>query len=210
MAESAQDLYARIVADLGPEGRLPMTPAQTWDVFPWEVVDGEIVPKLLTPPLDADAPRSGDPGGKPCGTCAGGGPGELLWENEEWTLRPMPRGGLPLILMLETKEHLEYTDLSDDQAADLGRLSLWIARIMESLDGIGRAHVMRIGDGSAHLHIWFIARHEGFPGILGSFAVEFDDMLPPTPEESWLADQRTVARKLAQHDGHSRVPEDAL
>jgi hypothetical protein len=206
MAESAQDLYARIVADLGTDGRLPMTPAQTWDVFPWEVVDGAMVPKVLAAPADSDAPRQGDPGGPGCDTCAGGSPlGHLLWENDRWTLRPMPRGGLPLVLMLETKEHLDYTDLSDDQAAELGRLSLWVTRIMESIDGIGRTHVMRIGDGSAHLHVWLVGRPQGFAGIRGSFAIEFDDMLPPTPEESWLLDQRTVARKLAQHDGRALV-----
>jgi hypothetical protein len=204
MAESAQDLYARIVADLGPDGRLPMTPAQTWDVFPWEVVDGAMVPKVLAPPLEADAPRSGEPGGNACSACASDGH-DHLWENDTWALRPMARAGLPLVLMLETKEHLDYTDLSDDQASELGRLSLWITRITESLDGIGRTHVMKIGDGASHLHMWFVSRHAGFSGILGSFAIEFDDMLPQTPEETWLADQRTVARKLAQHDGRALV-----
>ncbi|MFL6159546.1 MAG: hypothetical protein ACJ72D_25965 [Marmoricola sp.] len=200
MAESPEELYARIVAEVGTEGRIAMTPAVGWDVFPWEVVDGEMVPKVLAPPLPAEAPREGDPGGKDCSTCAGRG-AAVLWENDSWTLRPMPRGGLPLVLMLELKEHLDFTDLSDDQAAELGRLTLWIARIMESIDGIGRAHVMRIGDGSAHLHVWLVGRPERFGAILGSFAIEYDDMLPATPEDSWLADQRTVARKLAQHDG---------
>lgn len=205
MAESPEDLYARITAQVGEHGRLPMTPAVDWDVFPWEVVDGAIVPKVLAAPLAADNPREGDPGGKPCGICAGERDDATIWENETWTLRPMPRGGLPLILMLEPKEHLDYTDLDDDQAAELGRLSLWTARIMEHLDHVGRVHVMRIGDGAAHLHVWFIARPERFGQILGSFAIEYDDMLPATPEESWLADQRTVAQRLALHDGRALV-----
>ncbi|HET6154421.1 MAG TPA: hypothetical protein VFE15_15870 [Marmoricola sp.] len=208
MAESAEDLYARIVEQVGADGHLPMTPAQGWDVFPWEVVDGAMVPKVLAPPLAVEAPREGDPGGKACTTCdasSGRTPKTLLWENDDWILRPVARGGLPLILMLETKEHVDFTDLDDDQAAELGRLSLWVARIMESLDGIGRTHVMRIGDGSAHLHIWFVGRPERFGGILGSFAVEYDDMLPQTPLDPWLADQRTVARKLAQHDGRALI-----
>ena len=206
MAESPEDLYARIVAQVGPDGRLPMTPAQSWDVFPWEVVDGAMVPKVLAPPLAVENPRTGDPGGDPCSLCTGGtGHGTVLWENEAWTLRPMPRGGLPLILMLEPKEHLDYTDLDDDQAAELGRLSLWITRIMSHLDNVGRVHMMRIGDGSAHLHVWFIARPARFGGILGSFAVEWDDMLPATPEDSWLADQQAVARRLALHDGRALV-----
>ncbi|MFL6159001.1 MAG: hypothetical protein ACJ72D_23180 [Marmoricola sp.] len=205
MAESPEDLYARIAAQVGEGGRLPMTPAVDWDVFPWEVVDGAIVPKVLAAPLAADTPREGDPGGKPCGICAGNRDDSTIWENEAWTLRPMPRGGLPLILMLEPKEHLDYTDLDDDQAGELGKLSLWTARIMEHLDHVGRVHVMRIGDGAAHLHVWFIARPARFGQILGSFAVEYDDMLPATPEESWLADQRTVAQRLALHDGRALV-----
>ena len=130
MAETPEDLYARIVEQVGAAGRLPMTPAVAWDVFPWEVVDGAIVPKVLAAPLAADNPREGDPGGKPCSVCAGDRDGATIWENDGWTLRPMPRAGLPLILMLEPKEHLDYTDLDDDQAAELGRLSLWTARIM--------------------------------------------------------------------------------
>lgn len=204
MAESAEDLYARVVAAIGPEGRLPMTPAVAWDVFPWEVVGGAIEPKVLAAPLDAEAPRSGDPGGEPCPTCASDDR-LRLWENERWTLRPMPRGGLPLVLMLEPREHLDYPDLDDDRAAELGVLTVRLTRIMESLNGVGRVHSMRVGDGSAHLHIWLVARPDRFAGILGSFAIEFDDMLPPVPEEIWLADQRAVARELALHDGRALV-----
>jgi diadenosine tetraphosphate (Ap4A) HIT family hydrolase len=205
MAESPEDLHARVVADVGPDGRLPMTPAVAWDVFPWEVVGGQIVPKMLAPPLEVEAPREGEDGGKPCSNCAGDRDDRRIWENDAWVLRVMPRGGLPLILMLETKEHLDFTDLDDEQVSEMGRLSLWTTRIMESLDNTGRVHVMRIGDGAEHLHLWHIARPERFAGILGSFAVEWDDMLPPTPEESWLADQRTVAAKLALHDGRAIV-----
>lgn len=181
-----------------------MTPAQTWDVFPWEVVDGAMAPKVLAAPLDAEAPRAGDPGGEPCPACAGSG-GRVLWENERWTLRPMPRAGLPLVLLLEPKEHLDLTDLDDDHAAEFGRLTVWATRIMSNLENVGRVHVMRIGDGGSHLHLWLIARPERFGGILGSFALEWDDMLPPTPEDLWLADQETVARKLALHDGRALV-----
>lgn len=204
MAESAEDLYARVVAAVGRDGRLPMTPAVTWDVFPWEVVDGLIAPKVLAAPLAVEAPRSGDPGGEPCPTCTADDR-SLLWENERWTLRPMPRGGLPLVLMLEPRQHRDYPDLDDDLAAELGVLTVRLTRIMEALSGIGRVHSMRVGDGSAHLHIWLVARPERFSGILGSFAIEFDDMLPPVPEDTWLADQRAVARELALHDGRALV-----
>jgi len=205
MPESPEDLYARVVAQVGEDGRLPMSPVSEWDVFPWEVVDGELVPKVLAPPLDAEVPRSGDPGGAPCGTCEGKGAGARIWENERWTVKPMPRSGMPLILMLEPREHLDYTDLDDDLAAEFGRLSVWLSRIMTNLPHVGRVHVMRIGDGGAHLHVWHIARPERMPGILGSMALEWDEMLPPPPEEIWRADLKAVAERLATHDGRSLV-----
>jgi hypothetical protein len=204
MPESPEDLYARIVDQVGPGGRLPMSPVSEWDVFPWEVVDGALVPKVLAPPLQDEAPRPGDPGGGPCPTCANDA-GDRIWENERWTVKPMPRSGMPLILMLEPREHLDYTDLDDDMATEFGRLSVWLSRIMSNLPYVGRVHVMRVGDGGSHLHVWHIARPERMPGILGSMALEWDEMLPPPPEEIWRADLEAVADRLATHDGRALV-----
>ena len=61
--------------------------------------------------------------------------------------------------------------------------------------------MFRVGDGGAHLHLWFIARPERFAGILGSMAMEWDEMLPSPPEDVWRADLRAVADRLATHDG---------
>ena len=204
MPESPEDLYARVVAQVGEDGRLPMSPVAEWDVFPWEVVDGALVPKVVRPPLEVEAPRAGDAGGAPCAVCASDSP-TRIWENERWMVKPMPRAGMPLILMLEPHEHLDYTDLDDDMAAECGRLSVWLCRIMTNLPYVGRVHVMRIGDGAAHLHVWHIARPERMPGILGSMALEWDEMLPPPPEEIWRADLKAVADRLATHDGRALV-----
>ena len=204
MPESPEDLYARIVEQVGADGRLPMSPVSDWDVFPWEVVDGALAPKVLAPPLEAEAPRMGDPGGRPCSSC-GNDSGDRIWENDRWMVKPMPRAGMPLILLLEPREHLDFTDLDDDMAAEYGRLSVWLCRIMSNLPYVGRVHVMRVGDGASHLHLWFVARPERMPGILGSMAMEWDEMLPPPPEEIWRADLRAVAERLATHDGRSLV-----
>jgi hypothetical protein len=181
-----------------------MSPVADWDVFPWEVVDGVLRPKVLQPPLAAEAPRAGDPGAAPCPTCSSDG-SDRIGENERWTVKPMPRGGLPLILMLETREHLDYTDLDDDLAAEYGRISVWLSRIMSKLPYVGRVHVMRIGDGGSHVHIWHAARPERMPNILGSLALEWDEMLPPPPEDVWRADLKAVADRLATHDGRALV-----
>ena len=204
MPESPEDLYARIVALVGEQGRLPMSPIATWDVFPWEVVDGELRPKVLAPPLDVEAPRAGDPGGAPCPSCTSDGVGRI-WQNDRWIVKTMPRSGMPLVLMLEPLDHLDFTDLDDELAAEYGRLSVWLSRIMSNLPHVGRVHVMRIGDGGSHLHVWHIARPARMPGILGSMALEWDEMLPPPPEEIWRADLANVARHLATHDGRALV-----
>jgi hypothetical protein len=203
--ESPEDLYARVVAAVGEHGRLPQSDAVTWESFPWEVVDGALVPKVLRPPLAAEPPRKGDPGGDPCPTCAGAGGETRIWENDRWSVRPFHRSGMPLVLFLEPREHLDFTDLDDDLAAEYGRLTVWLTRIMSNLPYVGRVHVFRVGDGVSHLHVWFVARPERLPGIVGSMAMEWDEILPPPPEDVWRADLATVARQLATHDGRALV-----
>lgn len=204
MPESPEELYARIVAQVGESGRLPMPPVTGWEIFPWEVVDGSLQPKVLAPPAPDEPARQGDPGGDPCRTCTGDR-STAIWENEHWTVTPLPRAGMPLIVMLETREHLDYTDLDDELAAEYGRLSVRLTRIISQLPHVGRVHACRWGDGGAHCHVWFIARPARMPQIRGSMAVEWDAMLPPPPEEVWRADLKAVADRLAHHDGRALV-----
>ena len=204
MPESAEEVYARVVAAVGEGGRLPAPPLADWGIFPWEVVDGAIAPKPLPAPAD-EAPRNGEPDEATCGACRAGDD-QVIWENERWVVtRTAGPGGLPLTLFLQTKEHLDFTDLDDEHAAEYGRITVWLTRIMSHLPNVGRVHVNKWGDGGAHLHVWFVARTARQAGVLGSYAVEWDAILPPVPEEVWRADVATVAHKLANHDGHARV-----
>ena len=203
MPESADEVYARVTAAVGEDGRLPAPSLVEWDAFPWEVVDGALVPKVLPPPADEE-PRAGE-GGKPCPTCERDRAGDI-WENERWVVtRTAGPTGLPLALFLQTREHLDFTDMDDALASEYGRLTVWLSRIMSHLPNVGRVHVNRWGDGSSHLHVWFLARTARQAGVRGSFASEWDDVLPPVPEDAWRADLATVAQKLANHDGHALV-----
>jgi hypothetical protein len=198
MPESPEDLYARVMESADADGRLPMPPIATWDIFPW---DGEISTRPLQPPVSEEPVREGAPGGTPCGRCADPSR-NVIWENERWTVSSTSSpSGMPLIVFLMPKEHLDYADLDDDMAAECGRLSVWLTRIIERLDGIGRVHVMKIGDGAEHLHVWFFARPAGLLQVRGSAVPEWDDILPPVPEEIWRADLAQVARHLATHEG---------
>jgi diadenosine tetraphosphate (Ap4A) HIT family hydrolase len=204
MPESADEVYARVVGAVGPEGRLPMPPHGEWDIFPWEVADGAIAPRVLPPP--SDEPLRFGEGDRPCDACAGFEPERVVWEDERWVLvhRGQP-SGLPLVLLLHTREHMDFGDLDDDLASEFGRITNRLVRIIEHLPHIGRVHVQRIGDGGAHLHIWFLARTHRLTNVLGSYAAEWDDILPAGPDEPWRDDLRTVAAKLANWGGTARA-----
>ena len=205
MPESADEVYARVTAAAGQDGRLPAPAMSAWDIFPWEVADDAVVPKVLDAP-GPEAPREGEEGGRPCWACAGFDPARIVWEDEHWVLTATPEpSGLPLVLTLWTREHFDVGGFDDEHAGELGRIANRLVRIMEAIPGIGRVHVNRWGDGSAHSHIWFVARPEGFAQIKGSYAVEWDDILPPVPEDVWRADLHAVATKLANWGGHARA-----
>jgi diadenosine tetraphosphate (Ap4A) HIT family hydrolase len=203
MPESAEEVHARVVAAVGEDGRLPTPSLADWDAFPWEVVDGTIVPKVLPAPADEE-PRAGE-AGKPCPTCERD-PALDIWENDRWVVTRMAQpGGLPMTLFLQSKEHQDFSEMDDDTASEYGRIAVWLSRIMCHLPHVGRVHVNRWGDGSSHLHVWFIARTKGQTGIKGSYAAEWDHILPAVPEDVWRADLHTIAEKLANHDGRALV-----
>lgn len=205
MPESAEEVYARVVAAVGADGRLPMPPQGDWDIFPWEVADGELAPRVLQPPSDEPV-RRGESADRPCGACAGFDPELIVWEDDQWVLtHDGAPSGLPIVVVLHPREHLDLDTLDDDLASELGRISVRLVRIIEHLPHIGRVHVSRWGDGGAHLHVWFIARTARLTNVLGSPTIDWDEILPPGPEDVWRADLHTVADKLANWGGHARA-----
>ncbi|MCW2816402.1 MAG: hypothetical protein JWN84_3857 [Nocardioides sp.] len=205
MPEPAEDVHARIVDAVGADGHLPMPPKGEWDIFPWEVVDGEIVPRTLAPPSDEE-PRWGESPDKPCSCEKGFDASRIVWEDEHWVLTHAGApSGLPLVMVLHTREHLDMGELDDELASQLGRISSRLVRIIENLPHIGRVHVNPWGDGGAHFHQWFFARTARLTGVLGSTALDWDDVIPPGPEDVWRADLHTVATKLANWGGDARA-----
>lgn len=206
MAESAEEVHARIVAAAGAGGHLPMPPMGDWDIFPWTVVDGAVAPRRLPEPTDED-PRWGESAEKPCGRCANGpDPSRLVWEDETWTLsHGGAPSGLPVVLILEPREHLDFGRFDDDLASQHGRICNRLVRIIESLPNLARCHVNRWGDGGSHAHTFFVGRTARLSRVLGSPAIDWDEIIPPGPETVWRADLRVVAMKLANWGGEARV-----
>ena len=187
MPETPEQIYERSVSTL----RMPAV--EKWMTFPFE---GEMQPRTLLPPEPNERPRSGE-GGVSCGRCAASDD-EYLWTNERWRLHSLREpSGLPVVVLLESRAHYaEPGDLPDDLAADCGIMLARVERAVRSVGEIGRVHVCRWGDGSEHLHWWFMARPARLPQLLGTFAALWDDVLPPTPEDVWKENLAQVARHL--------------
>jgi diadenosine tetraphosphate (Ap4A) HIT family hydrolase len=185
--ETAEQLYARAA------GALRMPPVEEWDTFPF---DGEMRPRPLLPPVEAEPPRYGE-GGVDCARCSRGDDG-YLWAGERWRLWGSDRPtGLPVIVLLEPREHYaEPGDLPDELAAECGVMLARVERAVRAVGQIGRVHVCRWGDGSEHLHWWFMARPARVPQLIGSFAAIWDDILPPLPEDVWRANLDAVSHAL--------------
>lgn len=108
--------------------------------------------------------------------------------------------------MLHPREHYDMADLPDGLAAELGVLSAHVVRHVQALPHIARAHVYRIGDGGAHLHIWFFARPEGQTQLYGSWMPVWDDLLPEYPADVADAEAAVVADALVSSAGGRRTP----
>lgn len=186
-----EDFYAHVLAAADNERRLPLSRMTSWDVAPFEQENLRVVP--LRTPVVPEAPRQ-DENPRTCGPCTSGE--EDVWCNEHWRLRRVGPVGVPLVLMLWPREHYDLDDLPDERAAELGVLSTHIARHVEALPNIARAHVYRVGDGGAHLHMWFFARPLGQSQLYGSWLPVWDDLLPAYPENLAQLDAESVARAL--------------
>ncbi len=201
MAESADELYRRVAAGVDADGRLPMPSLEGWDTFPFE---GELRVKQLLPPEAVEPPRKGeDPGD--CRRCLSGLEG-AIWHDERWLVTRLDEpSGLPVVVLLQPRAHGDLGDLDDETAADLGRMLVRVERAVCGVPGIARVHVGRWGEGSAHLHWWFLARPFGFAQLRSSFAEIWDSILPPLPEDVWRQNLALVASTLAE--GGGVVPE---
>lgn len=185
-------LRARQAEQASPDGWLPLPSYASWPSFPYE---GDLHVRRAEDVLLPEPPRQGE-GGVDCEACAA--PDEAyLWTDVEWRLRSTAEPtGLPVVLLLEPRVHADLHDLPAALRAAMGDVLCPVEAAMTSLGGIARVHASRVGDGAEHLHSWFMARPLGLLQARGSFAVEWDDVLPPRPRAEWEADLRRVSAAL--------------
>jgi diadenosine tetraphosphate (Ap4A) HIT family hydrolase len=186
VAETPEELFERA------KGRLRLPPVETWVTFPFQ---GEITVRQLLPP-EAEEPERAGEGASECWRCEHGDD-DAIWSDERWILSPLREpSGMPVVVILSPRAHHDMGDLPVELQAELGTLLVRIERAVASVDGIGRVHVCRWGDGGAHFHVWFIARPQRLPQLRGTFVAIWDDILPPLPDALWRENLETVAEAL--------------
>lgn len=196
MALTPDQFYAHARAAADGEARLPLARMTGWDISPFEQEGLRVSP--LRPPVVPERPRQGeDPA--TCQSCRRRDEG--VWLDDNWRLTRIGGVGVPLVLMLHPRDHYDLGDLPDSLAGELGVLTSHLARHIEALPNVARAHAYRIGDGGAHLHVWFFARPQGLAQLYGSWLVVWDDLLPEYPDDVAAADATAVADALAASYG---------
>lgn len=193
MPETPTEFYARVLASADADGRLPAM-TEPSEIFPYEIDGLRTVP--FAAPVIPEPPRGGE-ADRECHRCANPERG-VIWSNERWTFSAMRGHGIAFWGSLEPRAHLDLGDLDDEHAAELGVLTVQIERAIAALGNIGRVHVNKWGDGGAHLHITFLARHAGLLQLRGSCLADWLDILPPGPDDVIEADIAAVATTLSR------------
>lgn len=172
-----------------PDLRTP--PVEDWDSWPFV---GGVEPKTLRK-LEPEPDRDGE-GARACEAC-GKPDEEYIWTDARWRLQAFPPSGLPFVAILEPREHVDGPrDLTDAMLGEMGVMLARVERAVLEIPGIERVHILRYGEGAAHLHWWFMARPTGRRQTASGFAMIWDDVLPTTPEAAWQANVATVTAAL--------------
>lgn len=163
-------------------------------------LEGIFTVKALEDAQAIELPRTGEDIAD-CAACQSSD-ASYIWANERWRVRATERPtGLPMVLLLEPRSHLDFGDLPNLLAAELGVMSVRVERAIRSLDEVGRVHVFRWGDEAAHLQLWFMGRSRGRRQLQGRFLPMWDDILRPGSEPQWKENLAMIAAWLADFGG---------
>lgn len=173
------------------DGLLPPPSAEVLgDIYPFPAPVSMLPVQALRP----EPARAGEDAAS-CQICA---EKDELWGDEHWRVRAPSIPSALHVLFAEPRVHADLDDLPAEAAASMGPMLQRVSGALSTgLDGVGRVHVNRWGDGAAHLHWWFIARPAGMLQLRGSLSPLWDDVLPPLPEDVWRADLDRIAAALA-------------
>lgn len=188
----AFEITARARAAYEPGGRPALPHTATWPIFPFEI--DELQVRRLEDPVVPEPPRR-DEAADDCATCARPD-GRFVWTDERWRVamseEPM---SLPAVT-LHPRAHVDFDGLTDDAGAEMGVLLVRVQRALATIEGVGRVHVNKWGDGGAHLHVFVVARPLGMMQLRGMFLTTWMHVLAPLPGELWTAIGRHLRTEL--------------
>jgi len=166
----------------------------------------QVVLKPLAPMLVPEQPRAGELDPSVCAHCR---PSEhMIWRDDHWHLNagfaPM---GIPFVGGLAPHEHVRLEDASTELLVTLGPLLQRLSHAVKQVPGVARTHFSRWGDGSAHFHMWALARPLGMMQGRGPMLAFWDDVLPPLPQNVVERHCGIVARAMAEGGGEATVQE---
>ena len=191
MALSPDDFYAHALAATDEEDRLPLSRMTGWEIAPFDQDGLKVAP--LRPPVVPEPPRHGeDPAD--CRSCARRDEG--IWFDDHWRLTRIGGVGVPLVLMLHRATTTTWPTCPTTSPPSSACSALTSAVTSRRCRTSRAAHVYRVGDGGAHLHIWFFARPHGQAQLYGSWLPVWDDLLPEYPADLAQADAEAVVRAL--------------
>lgn len=186
------DITARAREGCGPDGRLVLPRQSRWPIFPFDTV-GLTMTELEDPVLP-EPPRRGERPGD-CWTCRGDD-ASFVWSDEAWRVSMSNEALAVPEVVLHSREHIDFHELDDEQAAEMGVRLIRIQRALASIEGVGRVHVYKWGDGGAHLHIVLVARPVGMMQLRGMFLTTWMNALPPLDPDLWMAVRSHVRTAL--------------
>ena len=190
------DITARAREAYGHDGRPALPPQAGWPIFPFETRGLRV--RAVEDPVVPEPPRRGE-SQEECSTCAA--PDEdFVWTDDRWRMSMAEEPQSLPVVVVHTRAHLDFHELSDDLGAELGLLLVRAQRALRAIEGVGRVHVYKWGDGGAHLHVVLVARPAGMMQLRGMFLSTWMHVLPPLPADQWTA----VRSHVAAHLGRAR------
>lgn len=106
-----------------------------------------------------------------------------------------PRSAVKQVF-LNTRAHVDLSDMPVDVARELGPMMQRVEAALMAAGDVGRVHVHRWGDGSAHFHIWMYGRPVGDRQMLGFGLVLWAMTLPPISEHDWDESMKAIGSAL--------------
>ncbi len=108
---------------------------------------------------------------------------------------------MPGVVLLVTRAHHDSAaDLPAALLAQLGPMTARVERALLSIRGVARVHGCRWGEGSGHVHQWFVPRPLGALQLRGSMLPMWMDLLPQLSADALDGAPATIAAAMRAGD----------